>query len=675
VNAALQIHAATRSAAPAGRAPMYTAGMTGCEAAARGAFEAGAHTLVSYPGSPVTGIVEAARTYPSLSTCWAANEKVALEIGAGIAYSGASALVVMKHVGLNVAADPLFNLAYTGVRGALVLLVGDDPGASCSQNEQDTRLIAAAANVPVLEPSDVSEIVLYTKLAFAISRRFDLPVIVRLTTQLCYATQAVVLGGGVAPATGNGFAAPVQKYLLLPSHVPARHRALLAAVQAFRDSAANRFFYQEHWPDAQPAGAYPVGLICAGHTYAQVREHFEGRLPILQVGCSFPLNEAVVNAFAARCEQLVVTEECSNLLRNSVMALGHAVVSLGEDVVVGEFDLNRLRHARLPQLSQWLDAVSPLRLTNQPPHAVPAEAQPRDPAADATPTLTPVPRPPGFCAGCSHVAVFDVLRRMGKYVVGDIGCYTLGGMPAFGALHSNLCMGASVGVLQGYLSVEPERRSEVVAVIGDSTFFHSGIPSVITAVSNHQRGTLLVLDNSGTAMTGFQRTGPNLDARGWNRLLAGLGVAHHCVVSAFDVDGIERQIAASESGDGFSVIVLKGLCVQGRPRKGSTNFRYSIAESACTHCGVCKERTDCPAIVAGRGPGETTVFSIANTCVGCGVCAQTCAEGAVVPMLIKTGIGTVDRALGRLGWPKAIRFIQHNQKLHRIAATLERETP
>jgi indolepyruvate ferredoxin oxidoreductase, alpha subunit len=648
--------------------------MSGCEAVARGAFEAGANSLVSYPGSPVTGIVDAARRYDAIAARWAANEKVALEIGAGIAYSGSLALVVMKHVGVNVAADPLFNVAYTGVRGALVVVVGDDPGASCSQNEQDTRQLAVAANIPVLEPSDVNEALLFTRLAFAISHQFDVPVIVRLTTQLCYATQSVVTGTRESPVTPGGFAAPIQKYLLLPSHVPARHRALIASIELFAHSAANQFFYQEHWPDRRPEHLHPVGLICAGHTYAQVREHFEGELPILQVGCSFPLNEAIIELFVSRCDRVIITEECSNMLRDQVRSLGHKVVSLGNDSVVGEFQVARLRRAGVPALTRIIDIISPpqrpLALVAAPADSANANKVPN---GQLTPLSPAAQRLPGFCAGCSHVGAFDVLRRLNRYVVGDIGCYTLGGTPSFGALHSNLCMGASVGVLQGYLSVEPQRRREVVGVIGDSTFFHSGIPSVITAVNNRQNGTLLLLDNSGTAMTGFQRTGPNLDARGWDKLLEGLGVQHRAVVPALNVQAIERQIAAFDDTNTLAIIVLKGLCVQGRERKGPTNFRYTIAESACTNCGVCKERTDCPAIEPGTGRSGQALFTISNACIGCGMCSQTCPTHAILPMSVKTGVGVVDRVLGYVKWEPVIRFVQDNKKLRQIASCFERE--
>jgi len=388
-------------------------------------------------------------------------------------------------------------------------------------------------------------------------------------------------------------------------------------------------------------------------------------VPILQVGCAFPLNAAIVQRFADRCETLVVTEECSHHLRDQLRALGHDVVDLGRDSVVGEFRVHRLRHAGLAVLDERLDAIDPASRRQRPvPVAVVAD-RPELPLAPA--------RPPGFCAGCSHVGAFDVLRSLGRYVVGDIGCYTLGATPAFGALHSNLCMGASVGVLQGYLMMQPARRRDVIGVIGDSTFFHSGMPSLLTAVNNGLQGTLLILDNSGTAMTGFQHTGPNLDEAGWDRLLLGLGVEHRAVVPALDVDAIRRQLAAFDDSTGIAVIVLKGLCVQGRERKGPTNFRYTVNVGACTGCGTCKTRTDCPAIVPAPAAGGRVTVEITNACIGCGMCSQTCPEQAILPMTVKTGITPIDRVLGQVPWHRVIRYVQATPALQRVAARFERE--
>jgi indolepyruvate ferredoxin oxidoreductase, alpha subunit len=366
---------------------------------------------------------------------------------------------------------------------------------------------------------------------------------------------------------------------------------------------------------------------------------------------------------------LVVTEECSDHLRDQIRALGHHVTLLQRDSVVGEFRIARLRSAGLPALTAHVDAVAPQRRAFPLPVSLASSSTCSSKAMPLAPQ-----RPPGFCAGCSHVGPFDVLSRLDRYVVGDIGCYTLGSTPAFGALHSNLCMGASIGVLQGYLMMEPARRREVIGVIGDSTFFHSGIPSLLTAVNNQQSGTLMVLDNSGTAMTGFQHTGPNLDAAGWDTLLAALGVKHRAVVPSLNVEAIEAQIKAFDDTEGIAVIVLKGLCVQGREKKGPTNFRYSVSTDACTGCGQCQERTDCPALEPTTNAKGEAVFEITNACIGCGMCSQTCPEHAILPMTVKTGVATLDRALAHVPWERVIRFVQSKPALHRIAEKFERTT-
>ncbi len=637
--------------------------VSGCEAAARGLWEGGATLVTGYPGSPVTGVVDAAGGYPELRARWAVNEKAALELAAGAAYSGTSAATVMKHVGLNVAADTLFNLAYTGVGGALVVLVGDDPGATCSQNEQDTRLLGLAARVPVLEPADINEALVYTRLAFEISRQHDLPVLVRLTTALCYGLQNVVHGARRAAPPATGFPAPVQKYLLLPGHVPARHAALLASLEGLAESSWSRFLITEHWPQHDPQ-THELGLVCAGQTAAKVREVLEGRLPILQVGLAFPLDRSRLQAFASRCRRLVVTEECSDHLAVHLRGLGPEVITLGRAGQVGEFRLDSLRRLGLPELTRALDAAAPARRPLNLPLAV---ADPRAPVLPAAPE-----RSPGFCAGCSHTGPFDVLRRLGLDVVGDIGCYTLGGGPAFGALHANLCMGASACVLQGYLLARPDARQRTVAVIGDSTFFHSGIPGVLTAVANGHHGTLLVLDNSGSAMTGFQPTGPALDEAGWSRLLGALGVTRHAVEPALDLERVEARLREFQTAPGFGVLVLKGDCVQSRPRRGPTNFRYTVLESRCTGCGQCVERTDCPALE--RAPlAAGGLVRISSQCVGCGLCSQTCPEAAIVPLTVRTRLPWLNRAASRLPWHRLIRALRRSSALRRFAERFERE--
>ncbi|WP_051378989.1 thiamine pyrophosphate-dependent enzyme [Derxia gummosa] len=632
--------------------------MSGCEAAARGAWEAGVHVATSYPGSPVTSVMDEMKRLGEVDCRWATNEKVALEVAAGVAYSGARALVVMKHVGLNVAADALYNLAYTGVRGGLVVVVGDDPGSSCSQNEQDTRLVARAASLPILEPADTQQVLAFTRLAFEISQRHDTPVLVRLTTQLCYGSQLVVTSARRdVPMTG-GFAGPVSKFLLLPSHVPARRRALVAKLSKLATSADTGGLMEEFWPEPD-TGRHPLGIICAGTTFAAVQENLDGSVPLLAVGCPHPLNADRVRAFARRCDRLVVTEEGSSMLADAVRALGLDVIDLGPEALVGEFRIERLRGLGLPGLGPARAVVE----RDRPRHLVPINV----------PVVTAPARPPGFCAGCSHVGPFDVLHRRGVHVVGDIGCYTLGATEPFRALHSNLCMGASVGILQGYLLAQPDKGREVVAVIGDSTFFHSGIPGVITAVQNGHRGVLMVLDNSGTAMTGFQQTSPRLTGEAWLDLLHALGVANAVVVPALDPEAIDAALDHAFASDGFHVLVLKGECVQARPRKGPTNFRYTVIESACTGCNQCVARTDCPSLVRASAADGRPVMSISNECVGCGMCSQTCPERAIAPMTTRTGWDWLDAVLARVEWSRVIRFIRARPGLARLADRLERE--
>jgi indolepyruvate ferredoxin oxidoreductase alpha subunit len=649
---------------------MTTKQMSGCEAVAQGAWEAGVCVVSSYPGSPVTSIVDAFAKLDGVQVTWATNEKVALEIAAGVAYSGARALSVMKHVGMNVAADALFNLAYTGVRGALVIIVGDDPGATCSQNEQDSRMLAYAANLPVLEPSDCQDALAFTRMAFDISERYDIPVIVRMTTQLCYGSQKVVVSERNEHIMEGGFAGPVEKFLLLPNFVPNRHRALINANARIAVGNEIASLYEEHWPEHR-AERYPLGLICAGATFAAVREHFEGQLPILRVGCSNPLAENRILAFAERCEEIVVTEECSHFLADRVRALGIKVRSYGEMTQVGAFSVSSLASVGLQLSARQGSYVArkpfSIALVTE------SQAMPALSAAFETGGLTPPNRPPGFCAGCSHVGIFDVLRDRKLYVVGDIGCYTLGGAKPFGALHSNLCMAASIGVLQGYLLAQPDREADLLAVIGDSTFFHSGIPSLITAVTQKHRGTLLILDNAGTAMTGFQQTALNLSNERWRDLLMALGVTNFEVIPALDIGIINKTLDDMQQREGFKVIVLKGECVQSRPRKGPTSYRYTIIEDACTACGICAQRTNCPSFSLTESLSGAPKMQIGNECIGCGLCSQTCPENAIIPRTVKTGFTPVDKVLGRVRWHRIIEFIHSRPALRRLASRFERE--
>lgn len=638
---------------------------SGNAAVARGAHAAGVQVVAAYPGSPVTDLTEAFATLAGTRARWLANEKVALEFAAGVSYAGARVLAVMKHVGLNVAADALYNLAYTGVAGGLVIAVGDDPGARSSQNEQDTRAVAAAANVPVLEPADVAEAYVFARLAFSISERFDVPVILRLTTALCYSSGSLIFAEQQPPRPAQGFAAPVEKYLLLPRHVPARHRALVQNLRRLAASDWARAFCVAEFPSNDDSRRrWPLGLVCSGYPSGVIRELLGERLPVLRIGMPLPLQEDAVRAFAARCERLLVLEECSPFLEQRLRALGLPLLERVGFEPIGELDLQAV-------LAQVAPDLPPPRGTG-PSGAVTV----RIPSVEGRLDIVDLPnRAPGFCSGCPHVPVFVALSRRGLYVVGDIGCYTMGAKPPFNALHQNLCMGASLGLLQGYLSVmEPAARQRAVAVIGDSTFFHSGLPALLSAARENLPGTILILDNSGSAMTGLQLTGPQLADAEWDTLLGGLGVADRAVVPAFALARIERELDRALAADGLSVIVVKGDCVQNRSQSRPTNYRYSVLTERCTECRECF-KTDCPSIAWRPDRSGRMRIDIAADCVGCGLCAQVCPDQAIVPLGLARTPRWVARPLAGLPWHDLIRGARGIPPLRRLIDWLERDSP
>jgi indolepyruvate ferredoxin oxidoreductase alpha subunit len=648
--------------------------LNGCDALARGAWEAGVGFVGSYPGSPVTGIVEQLLKFPEIRTRWMANEKVALETAIGAAHAGQRALVVMKHVGLNVAADPFFNVAYTGVRGGLVIVVGDDPGAKASQNEQDTRKLAEAANVPVLEPASVEEALLFPRLAFEISEQFDLPVVLRITTPLCYSTARVVTGTREQPSLKLGFAKPIEKFLLLPAFVPARHRDLNRRLGRLAGSHWSRWFADPLLP-VPPAERYPYGIVVSGFPFSQVWERFKGKVPILKLGMPFPLNEAAVLEFAARCERVLVVEESSRLVEDRLRALGVNVARRPHFDGVGEFSLKHLESPDIPEIAEILKAPLLRPTAARYRHRLTPISVTSAPAPDDTALAAP-PRPPGFCAGCSHRGIFYTLAQRNLYVVGDIGCYTLGSLEPHRALHANLCMGASLGILQGYLSaMGPEAAKSCIAVIGDSTFFHSGIPPLLTAVTAGTPGTVLILDNAGTAMTGFQLTIRPFRKEDWERLLGALRVPEFAVVDALDLQQIETTLDRFLASDRLSVMVLKGNCVQSLPHKGPTNYRYTIREDLCTACGDCL-KVDCPAIVPTWEKGKTRLLSVAisTECIGCGLCSQSCSAHAILPRTVSFKWSGLTRLLAPVPWHRVIRTLRSIGPIRHLLEKFERET-
>lgn len=646
--------------------------ISGCDAIARGAWEAGIDVVASYPGSPVTGVVDAVTQYKEVKYKWSANEKVAMEKAAGVSYAGSRVLVVMKHVGLNVAADPFYNLAYTGIKGGLVVIVGDDPGAKNSQNEQDTRLVAKAANVPVLEPSNLQDVYSYTKVAFDLSEFTGLPVVVRVTSEHCYGSGYVTTASRNDHTQEKDFARPIQKYLLLPDFVPDRHQALINSLESLQSSHWSSWFYQSSLPK-KATGKYPFGVICSGGAYELFEEISDGTIPFLKVGMPFPLDRKAVTSFSEKCESIIVLEDSSKFLEDEVKKLGINPVKRIHYTGVGELTIKDLLVADIPAWNQivnskledrhvFFDNVIPIK-----------DLSDENVIEIVNPESLEIPkRPAGFCAGCSHAAIFHQLGERGIYVVGDIGCYTLGATQPFSALDANLCMGASISVLDGYLSVMKDDASKnAVAVIGDSTFFHSGIPPLLSAISSGNKGTVIILDNSGSAMTGFQETYPPFSMEEWNQFLSSVRVPKFDVVPALDTKIIDRVLDEHLNADSFSVMVLKGDCVQSLPKKGPTNFRYVINQDSCTSCGKCLT-TDCPSIVS-EIQGEKAFYEITNECIGCGFCSQVCPEQAIMPMIASKAPKFMRDLYKGTHWYRTIKKIRSNKILSYLFDRIERE--
>ena len=520
--------------------------MLGNEAIARGAFEAGVRVVSAYPGTPSTEVSEYISKYPEVYAEWAPNEKVAFEVAAGASYAGARSMVCMKHVGVNVAADPMFTAAYTGVNGGLVILAADDPGMHSSQNEQDTRFYARSAHIPVLEPADSAEAKEFTKLAFELSEKYDTPVFVRTTTRLAH-SQSFVEEEERQEVPLRPYVKDVSKYTMMPSSAIGRH----VVVEAREDRLAadvNGFeINREEMRDDS------LGVICSGVVYEYVREALPDA-SVLKMGMLFSKQ-------------------------------GELSVAIIKEKLLG----------------------------------VQTKAEKLD---------LPV-RPPVMCAGCPHRGVFYILNKLKLTVSADIGCYTLGAQPPLAAVDTVLCMGASVGMAHGFEKARGREQSEhTVAVIGDSTFIHSGITGLINAVYNMSNITLIILDNSTTGMTGHQQhpaTGltlkqqpaPVLDIVALCRTV---GCASVRVVDSYDLAEVEKAVKEEVKRDGVSVIVAKRPCAL-----LDRNYPPACKVEDCRKCGMCF-RLGCPAIEK-QEDGSARIN--ASLCVGCGLCSKVCRFGAI----------------------------------------------
>ncbi len=567
--------------------------LTGNAAIALAARDAGVALGVGYPGTPSTETLENLARLEGGVAQWAPNEKVALEVGVGVAFGGRRALVTMKHVGLNVAADPLFTASYTGVAGGLAVLVADDPGMHSSQNEQDSRHYARAAKVPMLEPSDSQEAYEFTRLAFQLSEQFDTPVLLRTTTRLSHGKSTVTPGQRETALPAPQPPMNPAKYVMVPAFARVRHRLVEERQRRVRE-----------WANAAPLTRAElrdtaVGIITSGINYQYVRE-VAPTASVLKLGLVYPLPLEAIRAFAARVETLYVVEELDPIIEEQLAAAGIAVI--GKE--------------RFPPLGEFTPAVVATGLGL--------------PAAEL-PTLELPTRPPAMCPGCPHRGVFWTLKKLGVTVAGDIGCYTLGVAPPLSAMDTCVCMGASIGVAHG-LERAGINPATVVGVIGDSTFLHSGITPLLDMVYNGSRGTILILDNGTTAMTGRQEhagtgktlTGAEAPRVDLEALCRVLGVPDVDVIDPYALDAMEARIKQALAFEGVSVIIARRPCML-IPHEDYP--AQQVNEELCKLCGRCL-RIGCPAITktpVGEGEQPRSRPEInALLCEGCAVCAQLC---------------------------------------------------
>lgn len=568
--------------------------MIGNEALARGLWEGGLRFISSYPGTPSTEITEFASAYDDVKSEWAPNEKVALEAVFGASLAGERAACAMKHVGLNVAADPLFTFSYTGVRGGAVVCVADDPAMHSSQNEQDSRHYAIAAKLPMLEPSDSSEALAFARDAFALSERFDVPVMLRTCTRIAH-SQSPVEVGERTKAPLLPYEKDPQKFIMMPAYAKRRHPIVEERTEALRRFAENCPYNRVEW------GGTEVGVITSGTCYQYVKEVLGDSASVLKLGMVNPLPRDLLLGFAAKVRRLVVVEELDGIIEAHCRTLGLTPEGKSLFPAVGE-------------LSQ----------------AAVARAFGCDVPCGVALDETIPGRPPMMCPGCPHRGIYYVLSRRKLTVIGDIGCYTLGAQPPLSAVDSTLCMGASVSGIHGFLKARPDMASRTVAVIGDSTFMHSGITGLTNIVYNDTKATVIILDNSITGMTGHQQnptTGYNIKGDpaakvDLEALCRAIGVRRVRVVDPYDLSAVEAAIKEELAADEPSVIISRRPCVLLKSVKPKPALR--VDPDVCRSCRRCMG-LGCPALhLAGGKVGIDPTL-----CVGCGVCKELCPFDAI----------------------------------------------
>ena len=567
--------------------------LIGNEAVARGIYEGGVNVVSSYPGTPSTEITEFLSKYDDIHSEWAPNEKVAMEVAFGASLAGARSACAMKHVGLNVAADPLFTLSYTGVTGGMVICVADDPAMHSSQNEQDSRHYAVAAKVPMLEPADSGECYAYAKAAYELSERFDTPVILRVTTRIAHSQSIVEIGERNNEPIKDYVKNP-QKYIMMPAMAKKRHPVV---EQRTADIAA----YAENCPfNTVEMGGTDIGIITAGDCYQYVKEALGDSVSVLKLGIVNPLPVELIKSFAAKVKRLIVVEELDGIIETHVRNLGIAVDGKSLFAPIGEYSQATVKKVILGKDAETVDCKAEV----------------------------PV-RPPMMCAGCPHRGMFYALSKNKVTVMGDIGCYTLGAQMPLNALDSTLCMGASVSGLHGF-NLADGGRNKTVCVIGDSTFMHSGVTGLINVAYNATNSTVIILDNSITGMTGHQQnptTGYNIKGDpaakvDLESLCRAVGINRVRVVDPYNIAECDKAIKEETAAEEPSVIISRRPCVLLKSVKAKSPVK--VDPDKCKGCRKCMT-LGCPAI---SFKNKKAVIDH-TLCVGCDVCKQLCAFGAI----------------------------------------------
>jgi len=604
--------------------------LSGNEAIARGAYEAGVKVATAYPGTPSTEILETIRQYKEVYCEWSVNEKVATEVAQGAAIGGARALTAMKHVGVNVAMDPLSTFSYTGVNAGFVVVSADEPGMHSSQNEQDNRYLAKFMLIPLLEPSDADEAKRMTIEAFEISERFDTPVMLRTTTRVSHSKGIVSLGQR-AEQPARGFKHDPAKYVVIPVNARLRRAAVLSRLERLKEYSERSDF------NVVEPGRGPfrkIGIVAAGIAYQYAKEVIPDA-SFFKVGLSNPLPVGRIAEFAKSVQVLIVVEELEPFMQEQLLSAGLKVIGKELFPRAGELSPDAVLAGLYRGVESGLIDLSSDKIN---------VADFSAPDVRFTPKKAfTVPRPPTLCPGCPHRGIFYVLKKYKPIAMGDIGCYTLGVLPPLSLMDSCICMGASVtnamGVgkaLQWTESSEP-----VVGIIGDSTFVHSGITGLVNIVYNKSNVTIFILDNGTTAMTGGQQhpaTGRTIRDEPTSqlvleRLCEAIGVNRVRVVDPYDLDAVDKVISEELPADEPSVIIARRECVLDRLRKGPPVIPYIVNEQACVGCRKCLE-LGCPAIITVTAPsksgGEQTKARIDQfLCTGCSICAQVCPVGAI----------------------------------------------